>query len=85
MASGSPVVLTATVLGPGSIQKLQEGLSSLHLCLHQNALNMHLIKTVVRNMKCRWGKLLEMIAICTCLPSEMTLGLKFSQESWLEN
>ena len=84
VASGIPVVLTATVLGPGSILKLQEGLSSLHLCLHQKALNMHLIKIVVRNMKRLWGKLLEMIAICTCFPSEMALGLKFSQESWLE-
>ena len=46
---------------------------------------MHLIKTVVRNMKCLWGKLLEMMAICTCFPSEMTSELKFSQESWLEN
>lgn len=46
---------------------------------------MHLIKRVVRNRKRLWGKLLEMIAICTCFPSEMALGLKFSQESWLEN
>lgn len=45
-----------TTLGPGSTLKLYEGLSSLHLCLHQKALNMHLIKTVVRNMKHLWGK-----------------------------
>lgn len=56
VAPGPPVALTANVLGPGSILKLQEGLSSLHLCLQQKALNMRLIKIVVRNMKHLWGK-----------------------------
>lgn len=56
VAPGIPVALTATVLGPGSILKSQEGEHSLHLCLHHRALNMHLIKTVGRNMKPTWGK-----------------------------
>lgn len=61
VVSGVPVILTATVLGPCDTVKLQEGLNNLHLCLHQKALNMYLLKIVVRNMKHLWGKLLEVI------------------------
>lgn len=56
VAPGIPVALTEAVLGPGSILTPQKGLNSLHLCLCQKALNMHLIKIVVRVMKCLWGK-----------------------------